>query len=107
MNTIAPAVFMEAATSAAASGSAIGSLIMVLLWPALAGLIVFLVIRGKKKRAAALKPVEKPKAVPFNSVHSAANENLDAIEKLAKLHQQGILTDEEFNQKKQALLDKF
>lgn len=102
-----PAVFMEAAASAATSGSPIGALIMILFWPGLAGLIVFLIIRGKRKRAAALKPMEKPKAAPSSPARSSANESIDAIEKLAKLHQQGILTDEEFNQKKQALLDKF
>lgn len=32
--------------------------------------------------------------------------SVDALEKLAKLHQQGILTDEEFNQKKADLLAK-
>ena len=32
--------------------------------------------------------------------------NLDALEKLAKLHEQGILTDEEFQQKKADLLAK-
>ena len=99
MNNSAPAVFMEAAAGAATSGSPVGLLIMLLFWPALAGLIVFLIIRGKKKRAAALKPAVKPTAAPANTV-SAANESIDAIERLAKLHQQGILTDEEFTEKR-------
>ena len=40
-------------------------------------------------------------------VRTAAVENqIAALEKLAKLHQQGILTDEEFSQKKAELLAK-
>ena len=37
---------------------------------------------------------------------SKAVDSLEAIEKLAKLHEQGILTDEEFQQKKTELLAK-
>ena len=37
---------------------------------------------------------------------SSASDNAEAIAKLAKLHQQGILTDEEFQQKKTDLLAK-
>ena len=38
-----------------------------------------------------------------NAANAAAND-LDALERLAKLHEQGVLTDEEFAQKKEALL---
>ena len=45
-------------------------------------------------------------AVPAAPAQSAANDNLEALERLAKLHEQGILTDEEFQQKKKDLLGK-
>lgn len=45
-------------------------------------------------------------AVPAAPAQSAANDNLEALERLAKLHEQGILTDEEFQQKKKELLGK-
>ena len=45
-------------------------------------------------------------AVPAAPSQSAANGSLEALERLAKLHEQGILTDEEFQQKKKELLGK-
>ena len=45
-------------------------------------------------------------AVPAAPAQSAANDSLGALERLAKLHEQGILTDEEFQQKKKDLLGK-
>jgi len=39
-------------------------------------------------------------------VQAPVDTNVDAIEKLAKLHEQGILTDDEFNQKKADILSK-
>ena len=38
-----------------------------------------------------------------NAANAAAND-LDALEKLAKLHEQGVITDEEFEQKKRMIL---
>ena len=35
-----------------------------------------------------------------HSTSPSVNDNIDALEKLARLHQQGVLTDEEFEQKK-------
>lgn len=46
-----------------------------------------------------------PSAVSQQNWDSSIN-SVDAIEKLAKLHEQGILTDEEFQQKKADLLAK-
>ena len=37
---------------------------------------------------------------------NTAAKDLDALERLAKLHEQGVLTDEEFEQKKQMILQK-
>lgn len=42
----------------------------------------------------------------YQAAPAAESSNLDALEKLAKLHEQGILTDEEFSQKKAELLSK-
>ncbi len=48
----------------------------------------------------------QPQQVQVIQTAPSANDNIDAIEKLAKLHEQGILTDEEFQQKKADLLTK-
>lgn len=40
------------------------------------------------------------------SLQNNANDNLDALQKLGSLHNQGIITDEEFQQKKKELLAK-
>lgn len=48
-------------------------------------------------------------AAPVNNAPAAASsgkDQLETLEKLAKLHEQGILTDEEFRQKKKELLEK-
>lgn len=42
----------------------------------------------------------------YQAAPAPESSNLDALEKLAKLHEQGILTDEEFSQKKAELLSK-
>ncbi|MBQ7845474.1 MAG: NINE protein [Clostridia bacterium] len=42
----------------------------------------------------------------YSQPQSKQDNNLNAIEKLAKLHDQGILTDEEYQQKKADLLSK-
>lgn len=42
----------------------------------------------------------------YQPAPAAQSNSLDALEKLAKLHEQGILTDEEFSQKKAELLSK-
>lgn len=42
----------------------------------------------------------------YQAALAPESSNLDALEKLAKLHEQGILTDEEFSQKKAELLSK-
>ena len=42
----------------------------------------------------------------YQAAPAAQSSSLDALEKLAKLHEQGILTDEEFSQKKAELLSK-
>ena len=54
-------------------------------------------IRATQVQAAA--PVQ-PAAVNNDAT------NIEALEKLAKLHEQGILTDDEFQQKKSELLTK-
>ena len=93
-----------AVSSVATSTSPIGTIIMILLLFVIPGLIVMFILLGKRKSAGrhAVEPAnaEKPAAAPV------VNENIDAIEKLAELHRKGILTDEEFSQKKKTLLDK-
>lgn len=42
----------------------------------------------------------------YQAAPAPESSNLDALEKLAKLHEQGVLTDEEFSQKKAELLSK-
>lgn len=42
----------------------------------------------------------------YQAAPASESSNLDALEKLAKLHEQGVLTDEEFSQKKAELLSK-
>lgn len=48
---------------------------------------------------------QSPAGAQTNATNAAAND-LDALERLAKLHEQGVLTDEEFEQKKQMILQK-
>ena len=48
---------------------------------------------------------EIPKEMPTQN-KTSENTEIELIEKLAKLHEQGILTDEEFNQKKSDILAK-
>ena len=47
-----------------------------------------------------------PAQVQVVQAVSSPRDNIDALEKLAKLHEQGILTDDEFQQKKSDLLAK-
>lgn len=44
--------------------------------------------------------------VMVQSTQNSSTNSFDAIERLAKLHEQGILTDDEFQQKKSDLLAK-
>ena len=67
--------------------------------PAIIALIVVLCVRSSKRKA----PVQPPQV--FTN-QWPANDPTEAIEKLAKLHEQGILSDEEFQQKKAELLAK-
>lgn len=48
----------------------------------------------------------RPAQVQVIQTTPSSNSNIDALEKLAKLHEQGILTDEEFQQQKAAILAK-
>lgn len=48
----------------------------------------------------------KPAQVQVIQAAPSPSDNIDALEKLAKLHEQGILTDDEFRQKKTELLAK-
>ena len=47
-----------------------------------------------------------PAQVQVVQAAPSPSDNIDALEKLAKLHEQGILTDDEFRQKKTELLAK-
>ena len=57
----------------------------------------------RKEQVAMAQPVAAPVIAP---VQKDDMNSLEALEKLAKLHEQGILTDEEFQQKKTELLAK-
>lgn len=57
----------------------------------------------RKEQVAMAQPVAAPVIAP---VQKDNMNSLEALEKLAKLHEQGILTDEEFQQKKTELLAK-
>ena len=48
----------------------------------------------------------QPRQVQVIQTSPSAKDNIDALEKLARLHEQGILTDEEFEQKKKDILEK-
>lgn len=48
----------------------------------------------------------RPTQVQIVQAAPSPSDNIDALEKLAKLHEQGILTDDEFRQKKAELLAK-
>lgn len=48
----------------------------------------------------------QPRQVQVIQTSPSVNDNIDALEKLARLHQQGVLTDEEFEQKKKDILEK-
>lgn len=48
----------------------------------------------------------QPAQVQVIQAAPSPSDNIDALEKLAKLHEQGILTDDEFRQKKTELLAK-
>ena len=48
----------------------------------------------------------QPRQVQVIQTSPSVNDNIDALEKLARLHEQGILTDEEFEQKKKDILEK-
>lgn len=48
----------------------------------------------------------RPTQVQIVQAAPSPSDNIDALEKLAKLHEQGILTDDEFRQKKTELLAK-
>lgn len=48
----------------------------------------------------------QPRQVQVIQTSPSVNDNIDALEKLARLHQQGGLTDEEFEQKKKDILEK-
>ena len=48
----------------------------------------------------------QPRQVQVIQTSPSVNDNIDALEKLARLHQQGVLTDEEFEQKKKDSLEK-
>lgn len=53
-----------------------------------------------------ISEVIKPAPVKSEPSESTLNDNLQLLEKLAKLHEQGILTDDEFAQKKAVILEK-
>lgn len=61
--------------------------------------------KGKAPMAVQVVQPVVNKAVPVSSA-STSNDQMEALEKLAKLHAQGILTDEEFQQKKKELLER-
>ena len=48
----------------------------------------------------------QPRQVQVIQTSPSAKDNIDALERLARLHQQGVLTDEEFEQKKKDILEK-
>ena len=65
----------------------------------------------KQPKAYTTKEKADNATISISSPNTTANSNgtenqIEALEKLAKLHQEGILTDEEFNQKKADLLSK-
>ena len=47
----------------------------------------------------------QPRQVQVIQTSPSAKDNIDALERLARLHEQGILTDEEFEQKKKDILE--
>lgn len=49
---------------------------------------------------------KRPPQVQVEQAAPAFDDNIDALEKLARLYEQGILTDEEFRQKKSEILAK-
>lgn len=61
--------------------------------------------KGKAPMAVQVVQPVVNNATPVSSA-STTNDQMEALEKLAKLHEQGILTDEEFQQKKKELLAK-
>lgn len=66
---------------------------------------IIMICTGKLKPADGSDYEDEPSS-PAVARPAAVENQIAALEKLAKLHQQGILTDEEFNQKKADLLAK-
>ncbi|MFD7560649.1 SHOCT domain-containing protein [Streptomyces sp. NPDC059835] len=67
------------------------------------------VARHQAEKAAAQQVVEQPEYAPAPAAAPAAaggmtDETLDALERLGKLHEQGVLTDTEFAVQKDRLL---
>jgi len=72
-------------------------------------LIFFLRRIGKNKQIENIESSNnefKPSVVKnFNNVHTSFEDKLDQLEKLGKLKEKGVLTDDEFNVQKRSLLD--
>ena len=70
--------------------------IAIVLFPLL-GLLVYFIVRPPS--------AEEEAAIADDTRRQAGGDVADQIEKLAALHDQGVLTDEEFQQQKRKLLD--
>jgi hypothetical protein len=83
-----------------------GWTIFIILLPFL-GVLVYLIARGKSMQERALKQMadqEKMTRAYIQEVSSGSASTADEISKLAALRDQGVLTNEEFNAQKAALL---
>ncbi len=90
-----------------ASGAAkAGWVILILFFPVL-GVLVYLLVNGGKmheRTVAQLASLEKARRAYIQEVASASPSTADELAKLAELHRDGVLNDEEFQAAKAKLL---